>query len=514
MDEDQGARKGCQYFVARKRRYCRMTVKEGQHFCGEHIDHNEIPVEHAEVLRRIPCPYDPKHSVTAEMSKLTDMELAAIGILLDEEEEEHHQFKKRKWVHEAWQNRECDGEFATLYKELIDDETKFFEYFRMSENCFNILLSKLEVHLKRQDIRWRKALTRRERFAFRLSTCFEQRLQNHLKKCNARQKQNPDYIIPGINNDPAVTENKRTKSLAETEGEDLLELIEKIKYISEDVIPVVAKEIYCHSVLADELKNPEYGPSTLKHRLQNASLLGHIEHSNLLQPDTCFIEFGAGRGQLSFWLGQVACRNQHNLLLLVDKESHRHKFDKQLLLRSEVQVQRLRANIADLSLAHVPTIQEYSHWVGISKHLCGAATDLALRCFTTTCNIATSMGIIMAPCCHHKGDWSNYIGKEFLLAYGINAEEFWPMTGIASWATCGISNCMSRTAESDCKQSNRFLTLNLRPEEKEDIGRKCKQILDYGRLKYLEALGFRSKLVYYISEQISPENLCMVAVKE
>ncbi|XP_066997014.2 tRNA:m(4)X modification enzyme TRM13 homolog isoform X3 [Anabrus simplex] len=437
MDEDQGARKGCQYFVARKRRYCRMTVKEGQHFCGEHIDHNEIPVEHAEVLRRIPCPYDPKHfsSVTAEMSKLTDMELAAIGILLDEEEEEHHQFKKRKWVHEAWQNRECDGEFATLYKELIDDETKFFEYFRMSENCFNILLSKLEVHLKRQDIRWRKALTRRERFAFRLSTCFEQRLQNHLKKCNARQKQNPDYIIPGINNDPAVTENKRTKSLAETEGEDLLELIEKIKYISEDVIPVVAKEIYCHSVLADELKNPEYGPSTLKHRLQNASLLGHIEHSNLLQPDTCFIEFGAGR-------------------------------------------------------------------------------DLALRCFTTTCNIATSMGIIMAPCCHHKGDWSNYIGKEFLLAYGINAEEFWPMTGIASWATCGISNCMSRTAESDCKQSNRFLTLNLRPEEKEDIGRKCKQILDYGRLKYLEALGFRSKLVYYISEQISPENLCMVAVKE
>jgi hypothetical protein len=36
-------------------------------------------------------------------------------------------------------NRERDGEFGTLYKELIDDETTFFVYFRISENCFHIL---------------------------------------------------------------------------------------------------------------------------------------------------------------------------------------------------------------------------------------------------------------------------------------------------------------------------------------------------------------------------------------
>jgi hypothetical protein len=62
-------------------------------------------------------------------------------------------------------NRERDGEFAILYKELIDDETTFFGYLRMSENCFNILLSKIEVHLKHQDTRWRKAITLRERLA-------------------------------------------------------------------------------------------------------------------------------------------------------------------------------------------------------------------------------------------------------------------------------------------------------------------------------------------------------------
>ena len=55
---------------------------------------------------------------------------------------------KRKWVHEAWKKRETEGEFATLYKELIDDETKFFDYFKTSKNCFRILLSKIKTHLK------------------------------------------------------------------------------------------------------------------------------------------------------------------------------------------------------------------------------------------------------------------------------------------------------------------------------------------------------------------------------
>jgi hypothetical protein len=62
--------------------------------------------------------------------------------------DEQGEVKKRKWIHEAWKKRESEGEFATLYKELIDDRTKFFGYCRMSENCFNILLSKIEVPLK------------------------------------------------------------------------------------------------------------------------------------------------------------------------------------------------------------------------------------------------------------------------------------------------------------------------------------------------------------------------------
>jgi hypothetical protein len=50
------------------------------------------------------------------MTKFSDIELAVIAIILDEEEQ--REVEKRKWVHEAWENRERDGEFGTLYKEV------------------------------------------------------------------------------------------------------------------------------------------------------------------------------------------------------------------------------------------------------------------------------------------------------------------------------------------------------------------------------------------------------------
>ena len=58
------------------------------------------------------------------MAMFTDMELAMIAIILDEEEHKEHDVKKKKWVHEAWKKRESEGEFATLYKEHVDDGTK------------------------------------------------------------------------------------------------------------------------------------------------------------------------------------------------------------------------------------------------------------------------------------------------------------------------------------------------------------------------------------------------------
>jgi hypothetical protein len=69
------------------------------------------------------------------MALFSENELLMISLILDEEEEKV--VKKRMWVHKAWTNRPTEGEFCNPYKELIDDGTKFFDYFRMTENSFN-----------------------------------------------------------------------------------------------------------------------------------------------------------------------------------------------------------------------------------------------------------------------------------------------------------------------------------------------------------------------------------------
>ena len=54
--------------------------------------------------------------------------------------------------------------------------------------------------------------------------------------------------------------------------------------------------------------------------------------------------------------------------------------------------------------------------VGVSKHLCGAATDLTLRCLETFSASGNAKGkietILIALCCHHRCDWNIYVGKD------------------------------------------------------------------------------------------------------
>lgn len=83
------------------------------------------------------------------MPIFSEDELLAMAIILDEEEAERDEANKdkRMWVHPAWKQRATEAEFLTLYEELIEDGAKFFEYFRMSENSFNLLLGKLDRRL-------------------------------------------------------------------------------------------------------------------------------------------------------------------------------------------------------------------------------------------------------------------------------------------------------------------------------------------------------------------------------
>jgi hypothetical protein len=95
-------------------------------------------------------------------------QLAAITLMLDEEEKNAalSDKKKRMCVHKCFRNRKSEGEYWILYKELAD-ETKFYQYFRMSKHQFNYLLQKIEKDLKKKNTTFREAISPVEK----LTTC-------------------------------------------------------------------------------------------------------------------------------------------------------------------------------------------------------------------------------------------------------------------------------------------------------------------------------------------------------
>ncbi|CAG9782303.1 unnamed protein product [Diatraea saccharalis] len=92
-------------------------------------------------------------------------ELALIAIALDDEEATAVKRKRRFSVHPTWQNREQEGEYHTLYKELLDDESQFYMYFHLTKECFALLENKLNLYLLKKTTVMKTAITPRERLA-------------------------------------------------------------------------------------------------------------------------------------------------------------------------------------------------------------------------------------------------------------------------------------------------------------------------------------------------------------
>lgn len=104
------------------------------------------------------------------MANFSNEELLMIAVLsVDEGEELKIKSRTRNvWVHPVWQKRSVEGEFVTLYKELVDDESKFYQYFRMTMYSLNKLLNTVKSEIQRQDTRFRKCISPRHRLAVTL----------------------------------------------------------------------------------------------------------------------------------------------------------------------------------------------------------------------------------------------------------------------------------------------------------------------------------------------------------
>ncbi|XP_004557084.2 tRNA:m(4)X modification enzyme TRM13 homolog [Maylandia zebra] len=386
-------------------------------------------------------------------------------------------------------------------------------------------------------------------------TVSEDKLQKHLKKCNSREKAKPVYFVQNINAGSADgDETLRQVSLSELSRTELETLVDKLKTAFKGLQCDLEDSVQSHPALHDELHNPKNGDSAHKHLKQQSSILGHMEELGLLGRGRCFVEFGAGRGKLSHWIHEALKTCEHLKtcedlqLLLVERCSTRFKVDGKHQ-DAGVQFERLQVDIQHLDLSKVPLLCEKKlPLVGVGKHLCGAATDLALRCLLETagqseeeepphkrlrpsepseprsggglgsaptgCGPGPVLGLTVALCCHHRCDWRHYVGQQFFLQRGLGAREFSAFCRMSSWATCGLRPTNQRGDGEEHEPAEETDAVNgfLSASEREQLGRLCKQLIDHGRCHFLQMKGFSSKLTRYISSDITLENVLLTAV--
>ncbi|KAJ6658457.1 hypothetical protein lerEdw1_020161 [Lerista edwardsae] len=286
------------------------------------------------------------------------------------------------------------------------------------------------------------------------STVYEDQLQKHMKKCNSREKPKPVsvYFAQDINAGlKAATElPEKQVSISTLSKEELEDLIRKLRRASNSIKSVLKDQILSHQALEEALNDPRNGDAAFKHLKQQASLLGNMERLHLLGPDRCFVEFGAGRGKLSHWV-DIALHDAKNVhFLLVERETTRFKVDGK---HRKNGFERLQVDIQHLCLNKVPVLaQEKLPVVGIGKHVCGAATEQSSE-----------------------------------------AEEL---------------DQEHRSAECSLDGLQGLLTT----EERKQIGRLCKLLIDHGRIEYLQQRGYKALLQRYTDFSVSLENVLLTAV--
>ncbi|XP_062593752.1 tRNA:m(4)X modification enzyme TRM13 homolog [Saccostrea cucullata] len=405
-------------------------------------------------------------------------------------------------------------------------------------------------------------------------TCYKDSVEKHLKKCRKQQKELP---IP----------------LKDFSTKELQDLIEKVHKLYDEHVTRIDEEILSHHCLDEELSNESYGIPAIRHRKQQASLVGQLQRLDLLHEGLCFVELGAGKGNLSHWIQQALPDKSDLGFVLVDYGHVRYKADnKHKWSDTGPKFERLCINIADLNLEKVESISANQRpVVAVGKHLCGGATDFALRCVTKTLNVQkfeerTSQpeekkfksenhdshprpclaGITIALCCHHRCTWETYVGKEFIKNCGLSHREFTLLCKLSGWTAATWTGWKTKeemyreinrgnsSIDTECKTENKNNADNVSDErdsssqtedknttvdqsinsndfeehqdseqpfsrsdlqlsasQREEIGRKCKRLIDIGRVHYLRNCGLQSQLKTYIEEKLTPENVIIVA---
>ncbi|KAI9337966.1 methyltransferase TRM13-domain-containing protein [Obelidium mucronatum] len=209
-------------------------------------------------------------------------------------------------------------------------------------------------------------------------------LKKHTTKCNAKPPvSTPKYYCADVNrsiqSDPIPT----PPHIRDLPLNELQTLIAKIRRAHEQIPKP-------HRILSEDAERSGEGKS----KTQIQALIGRMADMNLLSSSLTFVEMGCGTAEFSHWVNEEIIKREKlengvAHFILVDRDASRWK-----VKMDRGVFEKIRIDIKDLVLRKCASISRFDEkrevtvegLVCISKHLCGAATDLALSCLKNYIN--------------------------------------------------------------------------------------------------------------------------------
>lgn len=131
-------------------------------------------------------------------------------------------------------------------------------------------------------------------------------------------------------------------------------------------------------------------------------------------------------------------------------------------------------------------------------------------------------GVALALCCHGLCSWDCYVGREWLQLNGCITEAEFAL--IRKWS--GLFVVDSGQLAVDIEEAKKDVNNNHESEgtvkrstqyfdcfsSRAKLGKMCKRLIDFGRMHFVRThLKMRTRLVKYIDEAITPENVLLLA---
>ncbi|CCK67824.1 tRNA:m4X modification enzyme KNAG_0A01350 [Huiozyma naganishii CBS 8797] len=358
-------------------------------------------------------------------------------------------------------------------------------------------------------------------------TVWEHQLRAHLRKCNtfkaARRNDGEKFYKLDGNIGSGLVPDTRVESLPDGTWRQVLQLLDCSVKVRASPIRQKANE-YLDSTRLETLENR-------KHAEQQSSLIQHLLEACPPGRHRTFVEFGCGRAEFSRYVNQAYLHAAPDPpdFVLVDRSSNRMKFDTKIAKDTEEmcpsasnKVTRVKIDIKDLQMD--PLLEGAHHCVAISKHLCGVATDLTLRCIASSERMRGGLdAVCIAMCCRHVCNARDYINPPFfdkLLQEARDSETSDPpltykqlfqcLAKMCSWATSG-----RRPGAQDTDMVTVGDAIEMTLKQRDQYGLLSRQLIDEGSLQWArENLpNSRAELIKYVDSSVSLENVALFLTK-